>query len=178
MLTHASWIVTCWHLTRTVTGAVRPFFAAPSLRQPFLQRVLHLRSSEDTTGSDLGLCLAHALIDTYGATHRLMQEWAADWEVDFFNDLAEGSFGRLKGAEARLDAMLATAAEAHRRISGLQHARAESRTGPGSCHPRPQTTELGARIRIHVRSNSQRNSTPTKQPSRARPTLSARTWTR
>jgi hypothetical protein len=161
MLADRDWIITCWHPSRTVTGAVPPFFAAPLLRQPFLRRVQHLRSQEDTTASDLGLCLALALVDTYGATHRLMQGWVADWEVDIFNDLAKRSLENLKDAETRLDGMLATAAEARRRITGLQHARAESRDrswllprvtpeqGDERPEPHPRAKVLADRLEHH-----------------------------
>ncbi len=114
-----------------VTGGTEPRLAAPLLREPFLRRVHHLRSQNDQgvdgiSGSDLGLSLALACVDTYGGTHRLMQDWVADWEVDFFARLRFGSLSDLRQAGQGLDALLATVAEARRRLVGLRHVRTDT----------------------------------------------------
>jgi len=166
MLVGTDWIISCWPASRTATGAAKPRFGAPLLRQPFLSRVHHLRTTSyadlSPTGSDLGLLLAQTLVDTHGATHRMMQAWLADWEVGFYSRLGEQGPEDLQQTSRDLDALLAPVAEARRRVTGLLYARTETRDrswlaptppGPGQTTnpkgPHPLTEPLHDALKDH-----------------------------
>lgn len=95
MIVGPGWIVTCWHPSRVYTGTDEHRQGQPVLREPFLSHVRHRWFNDDVelerphkTSGDLGIYLARALVDTYGASHRMMERWVEGWEVDFYRCLS------------------------------------------------------------------------------------------
>jgi hypothetical protein len=130
------WMLTCWHPGRTQGGGVEgdPAYSdgVAVLKLPFHSHVNHrwlaVAPEEHGVGAktsgDLGIYLVRALVDTYDATHRMMERWMAAWEVDFYSTLkaAERAEG-LRVAARELSDYLHLTAEIRRRLTAFQHAR-------------------------------------------------------
>lgn len=126
------WVLTCWHPSRTYGGGVEEEAVIPVLKVPFLSHVNHRWLAEapdehavgSKTSGDLGVYLVRALIDTYDATHRMMERWMAGWEVEFYTTLKDTErAAALRRAGRELSDFLYMAAEIRRRLTAFQHAR-------------------------------------------------------
>ena len=136
MVVGDGWIVTCWHPSRIFSGTSGEEAGPAALRQPFLNQVEHrwLDDEHDAdaerrvkTASDLGLYLTRSLVDTYGASHRMLERWVSSWESDFYAALATSDRSekaeRMKAAAREITDLLAMVGEFRRRLTALQHAR-------------------------------------------------------
>jgi hypothetical protein len=132
MVVGEGWVLTCWHPSRTYGGGVEEETVTPVLKVPFLCHVNHRWLAEapdehavgSKTSGDLGIYLVRALIDTYDATHRMMERWMAAWEVAFYTTLKGGERAAgLRAAGSELSDFLYMSAEIRRRLTAFQHAR-------------------------------------------------------
>ena len=68
--------------------------------------------------------LVQSLLQTYEATHRMMERWMAHWEVEFYTSLqCADRAGRLKEAAGEISDYLYMTAEIRRKLTAFQHAR-------------------------------------------------------
>jgi Mg2+ and Co2+ transporter CorA len=133
MIVGEGWIVTCWHPSRVYSGASSYRVGNPILREPFLSHVRQRwrkDSNEDQPGlcrktsGDLGVYLARSLVDTYGASHRMMERWAEAWESIFYTSLTcSDKAARLKEAAGEISDLLSMVAEFSRRLTAFDHGR-------------------------------------------------------
>lgn len=125
------WIVTCWHPSRTFIGTDEPEAGHSVLREPFLSHVRHrwleavaAASPNEETSSDLAVYLSRTLVDTYEASHRMLERWVAGWEVDFYRSLSsEKKAEHLKEAAREISNLLSMVGEFRRRLTAFDHAR-------------------------------------------------------
>ncbi len=133
MIVGDHWIVTCWHPTRIYTGTNEGHSEDPILREPFMSHVRYrweqdlLREGstpQQKTSGDLGVYLARSLVDTYGASHRMMERWVESWEVDFYRSLTSNDKAdKLKEAAGEISNSLSMVGELRRRLTAFEHAR-------------------------------------------------------
>ena len=131
MIVGDGWIITCWHPSRVYTGTDEHRPRRSILREPFLSHVRHRWFNDDVgpgkpqkTSGDLGIYLARAFVDTYGASHRMMERWIEGWEVDFYRCLTGDQRAEsLKEAAGEISNILAMTGEFRRRITAFEHAR-------------------------------------------------------
>lgn len=123
----AGWIVTCWHPSRVVIGAGEVVAGHPVLREPFLGHVRQRwqqNEGKNGTSGDLGRYLARSLVNTYDASHRMMERWVASWEVEFFQSLGHHEKAdKLKAAAGKISSLLSMTGEFRRRLTAFEHAR-------------------------------------------------------
>lgn len=126
------WMVTCWHPARIYSGTTERQRGQSLLREPFLSLVRHRWSeAAETEGKttklasgELGILLVRSLVETYGASHRMMERWVESWEVDFYRCLTYGDKGpRLKHAAGEISNLLSMVGEFRRRLTAFEHAR-------------------------------------------------------
>jgi Mg2+ and Co2+ transporter CorA len=68
--------------------------------------------------------LTRSLVDTYGASHRMMEGWMSSWEAAFYKSLcSEQKPRRLKEAAIEISNMLSMVGEFRRRLTAFEHAR-------------------------------------------------------
>lgn len=136
MVVGDGWIVTCWHPSRIFSGTHEETAGPAMLRASFLNHVEHRwlhdgvaddRDPPIKTASDLGLYLTRSLVDTYGASHRMLERWVSSWEADFYAALATSvtkeKSQRMKNSAREITDLLAMVGEFRRRLTALQHAR-------------------------------------------------------
>ena len=111
------WLVTCWHPSRTCTGSSHELDGAPVLKEQVLARTRHTwATGRGSTGGDLGLHLATALVDTYRQAHRQAEAWLEQWEFKHLQ--------RLDSPETvSLSSMISLVADFRRRLSAFNQAR-------------------------------------------------------
>ena len=124
------WIVTCWHPSRLFIGAREAPAGHPLLREPLLSHVRYRWMNDEAiasrpkTASDLGLYLTRSLVDTYGASHRMIERWVASWEVSFYKSLgASEKAEALKEAAGEISNLLSMVGEFRRRLTAFEHGR-------------------------------------------------------
>jgi Mg2+ and Co2+ transporter CorA len=127
------WIVTCWHPGRIYTGVEERDGACAVLREPLLSHVRHRWLNDGMSpadavvpksSGDLGIYLARSLIDTYGASHRMLEGWVSSWEVAFYKSLnCADKSTKLKTAAADISNILSMVGEVRRRLTAFEHAR-------------------------------------------------------
>ena len=79
---------------------------------------------DSESSSDLGMYLVQSLLQTYDATHRMMERWMAHWEVEFYTSLrCTDRAERLREAAREISDFLYITAEIRRRLTAFQHAR-------------------------------------------------------
>ncbi|MCW2543219.1 MAG: hypothetical protein JWM40_771 [Frankiales bacterium] len=124
------WMISCWHSTRVFARTGHEVAGDPMLRTPFLRHVAHRwiteesRSDAPKTSGDLGIYLTRSLVDTYRASHRMMERWVAAWETDFYQSLnGNETAARLKESAAELSAILSMNGEVRRRLKAFEHGR-------------------------------------------------------
>lgn len=126
------WLVTCWHPARVYSGTTERQRGQSLLREPFLSLVRHRWSElaeaegklRKPISGELGILLVRSLVETYGASHRMMERWVESWEVDFYRCLTCGDKGpRLKHAAGEISNLLSMLGEFRRRLTAFEHAR-------------------------------------------------------
>lgn len=126
------WIITCWHPSRLFVGSTEAPMSYPILREPFLGHVRHRWLREQPAGAtarvktsgDLGMYLARSLVDTYDASHRMMERWVSSWEVAFYKSLSsKEKAAALKEAAGEISNLLSMVGEFRRRLTAFEHAR-------------------------------------------------------
>lgn len=133
LLVGDGWIASCWHPSRICGGVDGDRLDTPLLKEPFLSDVRRrwVRGTQSDsvnravkTSGDLGICLVRSLLHTYDATHRMMERWMADWEVEFYTSLkCSDRADRLKEAASEISDFLYMTAEIRRKLTAFQHAR-------------------------------------------------------
>lgn len=120
------WIITCWHPTAIYTGPGEPERGHSLLQEPFVHQVRHgwvQESTREKTAGDLGIYLARALVDTYAASHRMIERWVEGWELDFYATLSDAKTATVKSAAFEISNTLSMVGEFRRRITAFDHAR-------------------------------------------------------
>ena len=133
LLVGRAWIVSCWHAPKTLNWPQDQTTLSHDpalLKEPFVSHVRYLWGLDSTKASsvaksagDLGIYLARALVDTYGATSRMMERWLSHWEVEFSRALSESVTGSdFDTQQAQISSYLHMSSEIHRRLTALKHA--------------------------------------------------------
>jgi Mg2+ and Co2+ transporter CorA len=126
MIVSATWIITCWHPGRIFADPSHKEKRQPLLREAFLAHVRYRwleESQHPRTAGDLGVYLARSLVDTYGASHRMLERWVASWEMRFFRDMGAGRVDTLEHATEEISNMLSLVGEFRRRRTAFAEAR-------------------------------------------------------
>ena len=121
------WIVTCWHPNHIYGEHATSEAVTAMLKEPFLAQVRQhwVASPGSASGgsSSLGLHLIRTFIDSYDASHRMMERWMASWEVDFHTSLSHlDNAARLESVSEDLNSILYMTTDIRRRLTAIQHA--------------------------------------------------------
>ncbi|MCO5314623.1 MAG: CorA family divalent cation transporter [Solirubrobacterales bacterium] len=86
LLAGASWLVTCWHPTRTYYGNQRQDGDGPAEGPEAIRRAVESRWTESSgrTAGDLGVLVMDELALTYAPAYRAIATWLEDWELGFY----------------------------------------------------------------------------------------------
>jgi hypothetical protein len=128
------WIITAWHSTTTHAGRSEATFGDPLAREPIMAHVRYRwqRFGGETAG-DLGVLLARSLVETYDASHRMLEGWVVSWQFDFFQSLSASSAEAIETATLQISDLLSMVGEFRRRLKALKDA--EGATSDHSWYP-------------------------------------------
>jgi len=120
------WIITCWHPSQVFAGPAQVRQGHQVLREPFLSHVRYRwlqNSGRVKTSSDLGMYLTRSLVDTYGASHRMIELWTKSWELDFYGYLSDAKMETIQNATVEISNVLSLVGEFRRRLTAFHQAR-------------------------------------------------------
>lgn len=119
------WLITLWHPTRAYEGPAQPEAGSPLLREPIVAHVRYqwLEATGGGTAGDLGLSLARSLLNTYDASHRMIERWIETWELGFYGRLNSKDSSVVQHATQEISSMLSMVGESRRRLTAFQHER-------------------------------------------------------
>jgi CorA-like Mg2+ transporter protein len=126
MIVGDGWIISCWHPGRIFIDSSHVDVSPPLLREPFLAHVRYRwlqESEQEKTAGDLGLYLARSLVETYGASHRMLQRWVESWEMQFFSNLGDVKVDTIQHATTEVSNLLSLVGEFQRRRTAFDEAR-------------------------------------------------------
>ena len=105
LLASESWLVSCWHPTRTFHGAEKigegPVPECDELREEVAE---HWAEDRGRNAGDLGILVMHELALGYADAHRALYSWLEDWELGLYvgDGAGRDSLARLWGSMAVL----------------------------------------------------------------------------
>lgn len=87
ILASETWLISCWHPTRTFRGAEKVGEGSPgSADEVFRGVVERWHHGRHGTAADLGVAIMHELALTYVPTQRKLMTWLEDWELSLYID--------------------------------------------------------------------------------------------